>query len=613
METHTGDAEVLADYRSRAAAQRVLRDGADRRVRSTGRARLVVFVGGAIATALITSKSSGASIVVAAVATAGFIWLVRRHRRYVADARLHDALARACDDGVSRVERDWSRMPTFDPPLAIAGHAFAADLNLFGDVSLSRLLGPTSRLAGRRVLVEWLLADSPPDAASLRERQHAIAELAPLAGWREELGVIGARAGHDAASIDHFLAWAESDAHKLPANAPTMARSLAVLTLAALALAVARPTLWQPLVVLCVVNLGLTAKMKDRLQASLHGASSRALSLAGVADLFRHAQQTDWHTGELIRLRERLHAGQTAAAFDRLASLAAWGDLRFSPLAHYILQMLVLWDIHVVHALDEWRAANGPHLRARLRALGELESYAALATLAHDNPRWTCPRLEDSTRVDTRAMAHPLLSSTTRVANDVTLGPAGTFLLVTGSNMAGKSTLLRAIGLNVVLAQVGAPVCATAFSMPRVRLRTSIQIRDAIEAGLSLFMAELVRLKAIVEAARSPDGPMLLYLADEMLHGTNADDRRIAVASVIGHLLRAGAIGAVATHDTAVMQDPSVAVAARPIHFVEQYRESPTGPVMSFDYRAHPGIATSRNALQLLALVGLGSESPTGV
>jgi DNA mismatch repair ATPase MutS len=212
------------------------------------------------------------------------------------------------------------------------------------------------------------------------------------------------------------------------------------------------------------------------------------------------------------------------------------------------------------------------------------------------------------TSFDATQLAHPLLPSATRVANDVTVGPRDTFLLVTGSNMAGKSTLLRSIGLNALLAQLGAPVCATSLRMPPVRVRTSIQIRDAIEQGLSLFMSEVLRLKSIVDAASSTEGPMLLYLADEMLHGTNTEERRIAVVAVIRHLLRAGAIGAVATHDVELSSDPALAEHARPIYFVEQFRETEHGLEMWFDYRLRPGLATSRNALKLIELVGLATS-----
>jgi DNA mismatch repair ATPase MutS len=207
-------------------------------------------------------------------------------------------------------------------------------------------------------------------------------------------------------------------------------------------------------------------------------------------------------------------------------------------------------------------------------------------------------------------LAHPLLPGVTRVGNDVTVGPPGTLLLVTGSNMSGKSTLLRAIGLNVVLAQAGAPVCAHSLTMPPVELRTSIRLADSLERGVSLFMAELERLKEIVVAARDDTRPRrLLYLLDEILHGTNTAERLIAARAVLGHLLRAGAIGAVTTHDLTLAADGALATASVPVHFTEQVTGDGTGPgTMTFDYRLRPGLATSTNALKLLALVGLASR-----
>jgi DNA mismatch repair ATPase MutS len=159
--------------------------------------------------------------------------------------------------------------------------------------------------------------------------------------------------------------------------------------------------------------------------------------------------------------------------------------------------------------------------------------------------------------------------------------------------------------LNVILAQVGAPVCAAGLTLPRVRVRTSMHIEDALERGTSLFMAELLRIRGIVAAAREPERPLLLYLGDEMLHGTNTEERRIALVAIIETLLRAGAVGAVATHLDCLFTNPVLAAGARPIHFSDQYRDTREGPVMSFDYRVRPGLATTRNGLKLLALVGL--------
>jgi DNA mismatch repair ATPase MutS len=233
--------------------------------------------------------------------------------------------------------------------------------------------------------------------------------------------------------------------------------------------------------------------------------------------------------------------------------------------------------------------------------------------LAHDNPAWRFPELDEhADRLTAVALGHPLLPAATRVANDVTVGPPGTLLLVTGSNMSGKSTLLRAIGLNVVLAQAGAPVCAERLTMPLVEVRTSIRLADSLERGVSLFMAELERLKEIVDAARETARPRpLLYLLDEILHGTNTAERLIAARAVLGHLVRAGAIGAVTTHDLTLAADGALAAASHPVHFTEQVTtgNGDVASAMTFDYRLRPGLATSTNALKLLALVGL-AEAP---
>jgi len=284
-------------------------------------------------------------------------------------------------------------------------------------------------------------------------------------------------------------------------------------------------------------------------------------------------------------------------------------------LVHGIVQALTLWDFHVVFALERWQQSAGRRVRAWMDAVGVVDALAAYATLAHDHPDWTLPSVANggAPLLHAKALAHPLLAGGVRVANDVTVGPAGTCLLVTGSNMSGKSTLLRAVGMNVVLAQAGGPVAAGALSLPPLEVHTSMRVEDSLELGLSYFMAGLARLKAIVAAAGAARGTgrPVLFLLDEILQGTNSAERLVAVRTILVRLVADGAIGAVTTHDLGLAAEPDIAVVAELVHFTETVEETAVGPRMSFDYRLRPGLATSRNALRLMRMVGI-DQAPGG-
>ena len=338
---------------------------------------------------------------------------------------------------------------------------------------------------------------------------------------------------------------------------------------------------------------------------------SHLSGLAAYAEMLGHVESAPFDAPRLRAVRERLATGRGAGReLTRLGAIVRLAEARYSPMAYVVLQLLGLWDFHVLVALERWQQTSGARARDWLAALGEAESLSALATLAYDNPDFVMPEFVDGpVRIDARALGHPLLPARSRVNNDVAVGPPGTFLLVTGSNMSGKSTLLRAIGTNVVLAQAGGPVCAASLTLTPVDIWTSIRIDDSLEAGVSLFMAELKRLKRIVDAARDPARSRpLLYLLDEMLHGTNTAERRIAARRVLGYLIDAGAIGAVTTHDLTLAEDPSLDAPAQRVHFTEQFERTPAGMTMTFDYRLRSGLATSANALKLLAMIGLGDE-----
>ena len=243
-----------------------------------------------------------------------------------------------------------------------------------------------------------------------------------------------------------------------------------------------------------------------------------------------------------------------------------------------------------------------------MSAVAEMESMASLAGLAADHPGWTWPEVDESLdRLEAEALAHPLIAPARAVPNDLVVGPPGGTLLVTGSNMSGKSTLLRAVGLNAVLAFMGGPACARRLRLPPLRIVTSMRLADSLEDGVSFFMASLARLKLVVDAvARGAEGePTVLYLLDELLSGTNSAERAVAVRAVLARLLRSRAIGAVTTHDLGLADAAELRDHANAVHFQETVERERGRLRMSFDYRLRPGVASSTNALALMEIIGL--------
>ena len=532
--------------------------------------------------------------------------LVVRHARVEERAAWLDALRIVYSRADARVRRDWAALPEAVPPrgLDLSNHPYAHDLDLFGRASLAQLLGPAATPAGASTLAAWLLEPAGPQ--EIVSRQVSVRALADAADWREELRAHGVLAsGARGPDLERLFAWAEGPPAFAPAfRALVLALTLSIWLLLALqGLGLVEGTLWAAPLTAGVV---LSFVRATRIHGTFDRAGAGERALARYAAIFAHAEAGPRTGDRLSAIAERLTGGGVAAhrCMRRLNRILGFAELRTgAAILHFPIQALTLWDFHVAFALDRWRADAGARVRDWVQAVGELDALASLAALAYDNPSWCMPVLADAPLLEATALGHPLLPDGRRVGNDVAVGPPGTVVLITGSNMSGKSTLLRAIGLNVVLAHAGGPACASALSVPLVDLQASIRVQDSLELGLSYFMAALARLKAIVDAAEHPrDGRVVLYLLDEILQGTNSLERGIAVRGITRHLLEAGAIGALTTHDLAVAAEPPLDTAARLVHFTETVDEDGR---MSFDYRLRPGLATSRNALRLMQLIGI--------
>jgi MutS domain V len=574
----------------------------------------------------------------AGAALAVFAALALVHDRCLRRLRRAEELRRITGEGLARLDRDWDRLPLPSEPPRDRSLPLARDLDLYGRASLFHLLGTAHTPAAKALLRDWLEGAAAP--AEVRARQAAVVELAELLDFRQllELTVRGMEAGGERAGppdVEPFLRWAEGDPWLLARPALLWAaRAAAALTIAAFAVALAPGGPVSPLLAMVILNLGLTYACRAELGAGLGRVSATRGEMMRYAAALRQAASQPYAAPRLAELAAALQAAPAApaapetpetpaidaagrreaasppahAALAALESRLGLADARHSAPVHFLLQVLTLWDFHVLASLEGWQRTAGRRARRWLMALGEIEALAALAVLRFENPGWCLPEVAaGQPELAARDLGHPLLPAARRMGNDVSVGPAGTFLLVTGSNMSGKSTLLRAIGINAVLAQAGGPACAASLRLPPVRLATSILVEDSLASGVSFFLAELLRIKGVVAAAAEAEtrGAVVLYLLDEVLRGTNSAERQIAVRRVLRHLLARGALGAVSTHDLDLAAGAGIADAARPVHFRETLTPGPDGPRMTFDYRLRPGPATTTNALELLRQVGL--------
>ncbi len=580
-------------------------------------ARVVTFLSGATALLMADVTEGRAVWVASALATllaVVFVGEVAAHRRVRGRIRWQEVTRGLSAEGILRLDRRWTDLAAALPPEEAghedvpADHPYGRDLDIVGEASLTRLAGPVTSERGRARLRDWLLAPGPgPEVARRRE---AVRELAPKRELRHALAAHGRLHGaSDPPGTDRFLEWAEG-APWLLAH-PVLRASVVVLPLALTVLVVGDLvwglSAWWLLP--AVAQAELLRRHWRRLHADFILAEDGAALLAAYVPQLRMLEREDPVAPLLRELAGSLGTGGEAASV-RLHDLARLLDTAQSRrnIFYVPLAAALLVDFHLAWVLDRWRGASGRAVREWLEALATWEALAALAAIAHDHPDWTYPTSADAPVIRAAALGHPLLVPDACVRNDVEVGPPSTFLLVTGSNMSGKSTLLRAIGANVVLATAGAPVCADALSVPTVRVRTSMRVDDSLSEGVSLFMAELLRIRDIVRDGDEPgrDRGPVLYLLDELLHGTNTAERRVAARAVIRHLLARDAIGAVSTHDLALAQGPDLDDAAVAVHFRESVVHENGHVRLTFDYRLRPGLATTRNALKLLDAVGLG-------
>jgi hypothetical protein len=589
----------IGEYRARAAKWQAELSETERSSHRLGNARL--------ATGLAAVAIAGLSI------GAGWFspwWLMAPLLVFIALAVVHDRVDRrraASSRGsayyasaLGRLAHKWIGAGPRGEEFRDPKHPYADDLDLFGLGSLFELLSTCRTATGERTLAQWLLA--PGDPGVVRARQAAVAELKDRLDLREAMALLGEdiRAAIDDRAMK---LWGERPAVRFFAGARWMAFALAFAAMVTIMLFLAQVFGARPLLLVLLAELIFSLAVRDGVRAAQSSVSTPARELKLLGQLLERLEKESFTAPYLTQLTHTLDTkGLTASAeIRRLQRLVEQLDATRNEFFRVLISPL-LWKSQFAMAIEAWRQQSGPHIAEWIAVVGDFEALCSLATFSYERPQAVFPELSEmpSPILEGADVKHPLIDPAHAIGNDIELGSDCALWVVSGSNMSGKSTWLRAVGLNTVLAWAGAPVCCSRLRLSRLRIGASIRVNDSLADNKSRFYAEISRLRDIVDLARS--GQPVLFLLDELLSGTNSHDRRIGAAAVIRGLVESGAIGFVTTHDLALAEiTGTLGERARNVHFEDHIENGE----IHFDYHLRDGVVERSNALELMRAVGL--------
>jgi hypothetical protein len=527
---------------------------------------------------------------------AAFVALVFRHRDvYEAWERANRA-ADSYDDGIHRIDDAWQGRGASGQRFADPTHPYSGDLDLFGDGSLFELLCLARSRGGEERLASWLLG--PAEVEAIRERQAAVAELREAVDLREALRVATA----ERAVIDHsaLARWGDRPI-ELTARWPRwVALVLGIVSFGALIYWAVELDPW-PFLIMSAIEQPFAAFWRGGVAEVVKGIDRPRRDLDLLARFLAPFERVEFRAPLLVRLGAALD-GNPSARLRKLIRLMeyteSYRNIFFAPFG-----VVLLWAFQFAFAIEEWRARDGARVKVWLDALAELEALLSLSGFAFEHPADVFPELDGGgPRFAGRGLTHPLLPQARAIRNDVSLSAERQLMLVSGSNMAGKSSLLRTVGVNTVLALAGSTVRAESLAVSRLAVGAAMRVQDSLQQGVSHFYAEIKRLRQIVELTEGEGRTALLFLFDEILHGTNSYDRSIGAEAVVRTLVERGAIGLVTTHDLALTRIVDhLGARALNVHFQDELVDGK----MTFDYRLREGVVEKSNAIALMRAVGL--------
>ncbi len=566
--------------------------------------RMLVFLIGAGITSICFAKASSfIGYVTLCISLILFSYFVFQHQKIAKDLKKIRCKIAINKQYLSRIDGNWTGFTENGQEFVDPNHPFTSDLDIFGEKSLFQWINITHTFFGRKSLKD-LLAAPEKDIALIKRRQKAVAELSEKDSFIEELQCIGMLANEVKNNPASLIAYAEDSSQLCKCK---WLKSLLYLLPAATLLTLAlfwgevRISIYIPLA-LIIIQMVVTAIGFSRNSLILYTVHQFKENVEAFHSFIQFIEKENFQAEYLTQLQAQLVCNaKTSAAFQikRLEKIATACELRYNFISFCLMNFLLLWDFHCVFALEAWKKQNGKLIRVWLQTIGQFEACASLGVILQIHPQWSFPVFaEQSLLFSAAAIGHPLIIEDKSVRNNIEAN--NTIGIITGSNMSGKTTLLRTIGINLVLAYSGAPVCASKLECSIMDIFTSMRISDDLNSGISTFYAELLRIKMIIDFSHNKQD--MIFLIDELFRGTNSRDRIIGAISVLKNLNKDWIIGFISTHDFELcnLEDETDGKVVN-YHFTESYANNE----IQFDYQLRSGRCTTTNAKYLMKMVGI--------
>lgn len=571
--------------------------------RNISNLRLLVFIAG-ICGAVLAYLNHSYIVLAAALAIfiAIFIYLVIYQDKLIKRIKYTASLVDINSSSLKRLNGEWNTYADSGEDFAEAGHNYTDDLDIFGKNSLFQWTNTAKTFLGREKLKN-LLSGIVGNQGDIYERQEAVSELAAMLKWRQRLIAEGMVMAEKISNPEELIAWGKESSQYFTKPLVIMVfRVCPIITILLITAGFFMGIIpkFIPATALLIQFALISYNVRDRYRMfSMFEKYNDDLKI--YYKMLMHFEKKNFKSALINKIKDNVGAETGTKAYKQVDKLSVIVDsiANRRNMYYVVFNTLTLWDFQSIIALERWKQESGKYLKEWFDALGKVEALASLAVISFDNPHWTMPVIKDREALfSAKDMGHPLLKGK-GVSNDLVIDEKTKVLLITGSNMSGKSTLLRTAGINLVLAYAGAPACAESFEVSLMEISTCMRIKDNLEESISSFYAELLRIKRIVSEADA--GKRVFFLLDEIFRGTNSQDRHIGARVLINKLSHTNSIGLVSTHDLELCDLEHQNHKVTNYHFQEYYEEGK----IHFDYKLRQGPSTTRNALHLMRLAGI--------